>query len=163
ALHTLRADARCALLLTLRSDFYPDLAASALWPVSANQRLELASLRGAALRTAIQQPALACGVRLEPGLLDCLVADAADEPAALPTTRRCSRKHCATWSAAACSPPLGGTPQGRWSSWPMKVSSVRGRYSRRGCMPGGKASRPGGGSTAGRVPGRVRARGRSSW
>jgi hypothetical protein len=46
--------------------------------------LEIAPLRGKALREAIQQPATDLGVYLEAGLLERLLADAADEPGVLP-------------------------------------------------------------------------------
>ena len=83
-LQKLRSDPRCTLLLALRADFFPDLMNSELWPVDPAQRLEVAPLRGAALATAIAGPAAQAGVRLEPTLLERLVADAADEPGALP-------------------------------------------------------------------------------
>ena len=57
---------------------------SALWPLSAAERIEIAPLRGGGLQRAIQQPALDLGVELEDGLAERLVADAADEPGALP-------------------------------------------------------------------------------
>lgn len=83
-LQGLRRDARCILLLSLRADFFPDLMSSELWPIDPAQRLEVAPLRGAALATAIAGPATQAGVRLEPALLERLVADAAEEPGALP-------------------------------------------------------------------------------
>jgi WD40 repeat protein len=84
ALKALRAADSCALILAMRADFYPDLINSALWPVDPSQRLELAPLRGEVLRQAIKQPATDAGVYLEAGLLERLLADAADEPGALP-------------------------------------------------------------------------------
>src|SRR5262249_46141941 len=84
ALHALRGQENCALILTMRADFYPDLMQSDLWPVEAVERLEIAPLRGPALRQAIEQPALEVGVRLEPGLLERLMDDAANEPGLLP-------------------------------------------------------------------------------
>lgn len=83
-LRALRKANRCALLLVMRADFYPDLMNSDLWPVDAGYRLEIAPLRGAALRQAIQQPAADANVHLDPVLLERLIADAADEPGALP-------------------------------------------------------------------------------
>lgn len=83
-LQALRDDPRCTLLLALRADFFPDLMSSELWPIDPAQRLEVAPLRGAALATAIAGPAAQVGVRLEPTLLERLVADAAEEPGALP-------------------------------------------------------------------------------
>jgi WD40 repeat protein len=84
ALKALRVVEGCAQLIMMRADFYPDLMTSDLWPIDASQRLEVAPLRGAALRQAIEQPAKDVGVRLEPGLIDRLLADAADEPGVLP-------------------------------------------------------------------------------
>src|SRR5262249_31945865 len=80
----LRTVESCSLLLVMRADFYPDLMDCALWPVDLSQRLEIASLRGEPLRQAIEQPAKDVGVHLEARLLERLVADAADEPGALP-------------------------------------------------------------------------------
>ncbi len=84
ALKELRQVPGCTLLLTLRADFYPDLMNSDLWPVAAEERLEIAPLRGAALREAIVRPAEALGVYVEPELVERLLADAADEPGVLP-------------------------------------------------------------------------------
>lgn len=84
ALQAFRIPDNCALILTLRADFYPDLMTSYLWPVDASQRVEVAPLRGEALREAIVRPAADVGVRIENGLVDRLLADAADEPGALP-------------------------------------------------------------------------------
>ena len=84
ALQALRLPDNCALILTLRADFYPDLMTSFLWPVDASQRVEVAPLRGEALREAIVRPAADVGVRIEDSLVNQLVADAADEPGALP-------------------------------------------------------------------------------
>jgi hypothetical protein len=84
ALQALRAAESCALILTLRADFYPDLMTSYLWPVDASQRVEVAPLRGEALRQAIERPAADVGVRIEDNLVDQLLVDAADEPGVLP-------------------------------------------------------------------------------
>jgi TIR domain/NACHT domain len=84
ALRALRMLESCALLIAMRADFYADLVNSELWPVEPSQRLEIGPLRGEALRRAIQQPAQDKGVYLEPGLLERLLADAADEPGVLP-------------------------------------------------------------------------------
>ena len=84
ALWALRAQADCALVLAMRADFFEDLMNSALWPVDPGERLELAPLRGGALRRAIEEPAAEVGVHLEAGLVERLLADAADEPGALP-------------------------------------------------------------------------------
>ncbi len=84
ALKDLRALDTCAVLVAMRADFYPDLMNSDLWPIDPAQRLEIAPLRGEALRQAIQRPAMDVGVYVEPGLVERLLADAADEPGTLP-------------------------------------------------------------------------------
>lgn len=84
ALQELQTVPDCALVILLRADFYQDLMNSALWPVKLTERLEVGPLRGDALRQAISQPAEDVGVKLEEGLVERLVADAADEPGALP-------------------------------------------------------------------------------
>lgn len=84
ALVALRESHSCKLLLILRADFFPDLMSCVLWPVDPGQRVEIAPLRGAALRDAISRPALALGVHLEASLVERLLADATDEPGVLP-------------------------------------------------------------------------------
>ncbi len=84
AIHVLQEVQACTLLLTLRADFYPDLMTSDLWPVQPAERLDIAPLRGDALRDAITLPAQRQGVYLEAGLLERLLADAAEEPGVLP-------------------------------------------------------------------------------
>jgi WD40 repeat protein len=83
-LKALRADPRCTVILTMRADFYGDLMNSALWPIDKSQLVEVAALRGESLRQAIVKPAEAVGVYLEEGLVERLLADAADEPGSLP-------------------------------------------------------------------------------
>ena len=83
-LKTLSTLQNSTLLLTMRADFYPDLMVSSLWPIDASQRVEIAPLRGNALRAAIEKPATAVGVRVEESLISRLLADAADEPGVLP-------------------------------------------------------------------------------
>jgi hypothetical protein len=84
-LRALRAEARCYLLLALRADFYGALMDSELWPDLAGiARIDVAPLRGTALAQAITEPAVRAGVYLDARLCDRLVADAADEPGALP-------------------------------------------------------------------------------
>jgi len=80
----LRRVERCVVLLTLRADFYGELMTSALWPLGPGEQIEVAPLRGEALRAAITEPARTLGVHLEPLLLERLLRDAGDEPAALP-------------------------------------------------------------------------------
>lgn len=84
-LRALRAIGSCALLIALRGDFfYTDLTDSALWPVPISERLEIAPLRGEALRAAIEKPAARKGVYLEAGLVQRLLDDAVDQPGVLP-------------------------------------------------------------------------------
>ncbi|HVF98816.1 MAG TPA: hypothetical protein VND68_03180, partial [Chloroflexia bacterium] len=80
----LRASGTCVVVTALRSDSYQDLRASALWPVNPKDMLELAPLQGDDLREAIRQPALDVGVKIEPDLVERLVADAAEEPGRMP-------------------------------------------------------------------------------
>ena len=82
-LDRLRRVERCVVLLAMRADFYADLMTSVLWPVGPGERVEIAPLRGAALRQAIIRPAAQAGVRLEPVLVERLMHDAGDEPGAL--------------------------------------------------------------------------------
>jgi WD40 repeat protein len=84
ALRSLQELDRCAVVATMRADFYPELMSSELWPVDPVERVEVTPLRGEALRQAVERPALDVGVHLEPGLTERLLADAADEPGALP-------------------------------------------------------------------------------
>jgi hypothetical protein len=52
-----RTDARCAVVLALRADFFGDLMGAPLWPVIPEQRVEIGSLAGDRLREAIRLPA----------------------------------------------------------------------------------------------------------
>jgi signal transduction histidine kinase/putative methionine-R-sulfoxide reductase with GAF domain len=83
-LRDLQTVRECALLLSMRADFYADLMGTDLWPIEASQRLEVTPLRADRLREALQRPAAELGVTFEQGLLDRLLTDAADEPGALP-------------------------------------------------------------------------------
>ena len=83
-LKALRDDSRCTVILTMRTDFYGDLMNSALWPIDKSQVVEVAALRGEALRQAIVKPAEAAGFYLEEVLVERLLADAANEPGSLP-------------------------------------------------------------------------------
>ena len=80
----LRRVDRCVVLMTVRADFYAELMTSVLWPLGPGERMELAPLRGDAMREAIVEPARESGVYLEPVLVERLLRDAGDEPAALP-------------------------------------------------------------------------------
>ncbi len=84
ALQVLRRSQPCALVIALRADFYPDLMNCELWPVDPGQRLDVAVLRGGALRQAIRQPAADVEVEINEALIERLLADAAGEPGALP-------------------------------------------------------------------------------
>jgi WD40 repeat protein len=86
-LHALRAECRCAVIVTLRADFFGALMESALWPQRRRDqlsRIEVAPLRGQLLREAIAMPARDAGVDVEPELIERLLADAASEPGILP-------------------------------------------------------------------------------
>ncbi|MBN9685191.1 MULTISPECIES: nSTAND1 domain-containing NTPase [unclassified Corallococcus] len=74
----------CHVVAALRADFYPELMGSDLWPIPAEERLEIIPLRGQALRAAIEQPAIDVGAYLERELTERLLADVQDEPGALP-------------------------------------------------------------------------------
>jgi len=81
--------ALCALgfvtvVLVLRADVFPELLASAIWPIDPSLRLEVAPLAGDRLVEAIVEPANHQGLHLETGLLERLRAEVADEPGALP-------------------------------------------------------------------------------
>jgi formylglycine-generating enzyme required for sulfatase activity len=80
----LRRVDRCVVLMTMRADFYAELMTSVLWPLGPGERMELAPLRGDAMREAIVEPARRSGVHLDPVLVEQLLRDAGDEPAALP-------------------------------------------------------------------------------
>ena len=86
ALHALRKERGCAVVFTLRADFFGALMESALWTERCGQlsRVEVSPLRGEALREAIAAPARDVGVAIEPELIERLVADAACEPGILP-------------------------------------------------------------------------------
>ena len=84
ALGELRRAPDVTVILTMRADFFGELMASSLWPIDPSERCEVPPLRGAALGRAIVEPAAAVGVRIEPALVERVVADAADEPGVLP-------------------------------------------------------------------------------
>jgi signal transduction histidine kinase len=72
------------LLVTLRADFYADLLDTDLAPVLAGEQMNLQPLDEPALRRVISYPAEASGAKVEPALIERLVADAAGEPGSLP-------------------------------------------------------------------------------
>jgi len=64
------------ILLGMRADFYGDLMRSPAWDDFKDHRVELAPLRGAALRLAITRPAEVVGVHVEVDLVERLVREA---------------------------------------------------------------------------------------
>jgi hypothetical protein len=82
---------RCVVVLATRADFFSDLMSSVLWPISGGERVEIAPLRGDALREAITRPAADVGVHLEPVLAERLLHDAGEEPGALPLVQETMR------------------------------------------------------------------------
>jgi len=65
-----------AILLGMRADFYGDLMRSSAWDDFKDHRVELAPLRGPALRLAITRPAEVVGVHVEADLVERLVREA---------------------------------------------------------------------------------------
>jgi formylglycine-generating enzyme required for sulfatase activity len=92
AIQALRQVSACVSVLTMRADFYPELMHSRLWPILDGERIEVVPLRGAALREAIELPAVQQGAQLEPGLVERLVADAANQPGPLPLLQETLRQ-----------------------------------------------------------------------
>ena len=95
SLKALRTLENFAMLMNLRTDFQTDLMNSelmnsALWSEPGN-RVEVGPLRGTKLRQAILRPAVDVGVYLEAGLLERLMADAAEEPGVLPLLQETMR------------------------------------------------------------------------
>jgi WD40 repeat protein len=86
ALRALRAEPRCALVFTLRADFYGAFMENPLWQDLRGRlsRIEVGPLGEAELRVAIAQPARDVGVYFEPELIERLLADSASEPGILP-------------------------------------------------------------------------------
>ena len=82
-LDRLRRVNRCVVVLAMRADFLSELMTSVLWPISGGERVEIAPLRGTALREAITRPAADADVYLEPVLAERLLHDAGEEPGAL--------------------------------------------------------------------------------
>lgn len=85
-LRELRAEPRCILVIVLRADFYGTLMESRLWSELHGHlmRIDIAPLRGTALREAIERPAHEVAVSFEAGLVERLVADASSELGVLP-------------------------------------------------------------------------------
>jgi WD40 repeat protein len=74
----------CAIVITLREDFYMDLNNSAWGKVPPGDKIEIPPLDEACLRDAIEKPAQLVGVTVEPRLVDRLVADANEQPGYMP-------------------------------------------------------------------------------
>jgi hypothetical protein len=83
---------RCTTIVTVRADFYAQLMSSPLWHDIPSQRIDIAPLRGQALRKAIRAPAHAVGVEVDPVLVERLIADAASEPGSLPLIQETMRQ-----------------------------------------------------------------------
>jgi CHASE2 domain-containing sensor protein len=79
------AGGRCTVAVTLRSDFYPRLAAHSelAQQVSAHQFL-LTSMERDGLRQVIEEPARLAGLEFESGLVETILDDVARQPGALP-------------------------------------------------------------------------------
>lgn len=85
-LDQLRRDPHVTLMLVVSAEVYDRLLDSRLWPGPAitPARVEVATLRGEALREAIVRPASRAGVYCEPALVERLLRDAASDPRPLP-------------------------------------------------------------------------------
>lgn len=73
------------LIIVMRDDFYPDFVHSRLYSlIPQHQRLEVPTLRDAALKDAICKPAQTVGAEVKPDLVTKLIEDGADGPGMLP-------------------------------------------------------------------------------
>lgn len=79
---------RCAgtsIVVVVRADHLTELAADPHLGAAIEHALHfVAALAGDALRSAIEEPAMEAGLRVEPGLVDVLVAEVEDQSGALP-------------------------------------------------------------------------------
>jgi WD40 repeat protein len=76
---------RTIVVVTLRADFYDRCAPyPSVRSVLALQHMLIGPLSEDGLRRAIEEPAWAVGLTLEPGLVDTILADVGDRPGALP-------------------------------------------------------------------------------
>jgi len=76
---------RCAVILTLRADFYPKCAAYPELSARMAEQQFLVSLMGANnLRQAIEEPAWHVGLEFEPGLVETILDEVENQPGALP-------------------------------------------------------------------------------
>ena len=84
-LHASTPDGPCTVIITMRADFYPHAAAYPTFAqaVSTHQYL-VGPLGRDDLRQAIEQPALAVGLALQPGLVEVVLDDVEREPGGLP-------------------------------------------------------------------------------
>ena len=83
------------LILALRSDYLAHVGSHRpLAEIVERSLLLLGPLATEDLRAAIEGPAAACGLRIEPGLVELLLRDADDEPGSLPLMSHALR---ATW------------------------------------------------------------------
>jgi WD40 repeat protein len=79
------ADARALVILTLRADFYPRLAAHGeLAQLASAHQFLVGPLSSAGLRAAIVEPAHLVGLTLEAGLAETILEDVQTEPGSLP-------------------------------------------------------------------------------
>lgn len=86
---------RASLVLSLRADFYGDCAEfPGLAELLGQAHFLLGPLSTDELREAIERPAAAAGIGLEPGLVDRILGDLGDAPGALPLLSHCLRE---TW------------------------------------------------------------------
>ena len=77
--------ARTSAVVVLRADFYGYVAGvPALAAVLESNHALIGPMRESELRAAVERPALHVGLRLEPALVDAIVADVIDQPGALP-------------------------------------------------------------------------------
>ncbi|MFW9978163.1 MAG: TIR domain-containing protein [Candidatus Thorarchaeota archaeon] len=74
----------CTVIVSMRSAFYENLQTSKLWDKVKGNRCHIKPLVGDDLRKAIRHPANKRFVYIDPGLVEQLVAEAADEPGYLP-------------------------------------------------------------------------------
>jgi WD40 repeat protein/tRNA A-37 threonylcarbamoyl transferase component Bud32 len=85
ALMDLREAGGTAVLVTLRADFYGRCASEPRLAAAVAERQHLLGPMGPdELRQAIEGPARVAGLRLQPGLVDAMLADVDGEPGALP-------------------------------------------------------------------------------
>ena len=76
---------RTVVVVTLRADFsYRCAPYTELWSVLAGQEMLLGPLGPEGLRRAIERPAWAAGLTLEPGLVETVLGDIGDRSGALP-------------------------------------------------------------------------------